>query len=139
MTKSKPDRSLVRLIIKARTYHELVLGNRDRVMKDLVDEAGVTRSDFIRAMRLTYLAPDIVRSIVDGTQPPGLTAAKMIAPPGFHSNGRNNGFFSGLTEPNNSQHQRQSATNRAPSGTDKHAQGDNLGNRRLDTRPNRFS
>lgn len=48
-------------------------------MKDLVDEAGVTRSDFIRAMRLTYLAPDIVRSIVDGTQPPGLTAAKMIA------------------------------------------------------------
>ena len=79
MTKSKPDRSLVRLIVKARIYHEVVLGNRDRTMKDLVDEASVTRSYFTRAMRLAYLAPDIVRSIVDGTQPPGLTAAKLIA------------------------------------------------------------
>ena len=77
--KSKPDRSLVRLIVKARIYHEVVLGNRDRTMKDLVDEAGVTRSYFTRAMRLAYLAPDIVRSIVDGTQPPGLTAAKLTA------------------------------------------------------------
>ncbi len=33
---------------------------------------------FTRLLRLSYLAPDIVTAIVDGQQPPGLTAEKLM-------------------------------------------------------------
>jgi len=75
----KPDRSLVRLVTKAREYEKMVLNSENRSMNELAAAAGVTRSYFTRAQRLAYLAPDIVRAIADGTQPPELTATKLTA------------------------------------------------------------
>ena len=40
---------------------------------------GVSRSYFTRIVRLSYLAPDITQAIVDGRQPPDLTADKLLA------------------------------------------------------------
>jgi site-specific DNA recombinase len=33
---------------------------------------------YSRVVRLTYLAPDITRAILEGRQPPGLTAATLL-------------------------------------------------------------
>jgi hypothetical protein len=38
----------------------------------------VNASYFTRVLRLAYLAPDIVEAIIEGRQPPELTANKLI-------------------------------------------------------------
>ena len=40
---------------------------------------GVSRSYFTRLVRLSDLAPDITKAILDGNQPPDLTADKLLA------------------------------------------------------------
>ncbi|MBL6947568.1 MAG: AraC family transcriptional regulator [Rhodospirillales bacterium] len=75
--RTKPDRSLVRLILTGQSYKDRILKARGQTVKQLADEAGVSRSYFTRALRLTYLAPDIVQAVLSGTQPPELTARKL--------------------------------------------------------------
>ena len=49
---------------------------------------GVSPSYFTRLVRFSYLAPDITEAILDGRQPPDLTANKLLAhsrlPLGWH-------------------------------------------------------
>jgi hypothetical protein len=47
-------------------------------MEELAKEQGVSPSYFARIVRLAYLAPDIVESIIDGKQPLSLTATKLV-------------------------------------------------------------
>lgn len=75
----KPDRSLVRLMLTGQRYHEMVLKADGRSIQQLCDEEGVTRSYFTRALRLAYLSPEIVKSILDGTQPLGMKASTLKA------------------------------------------------------------
>ena len=44
----------------------------------IADEAGVSSSHFTRLVRLSFLAPDITKAIVEGRQPPGLTARRLM-------------------------------------------------------------
>ena len=39
----------------------------------------MSRSYFTRVVRLSYLAPDITQAVLDGRQPPHLTADKLLA------------------------------------------------------------
>lgn len=67
-----PDRSLVGLIQKAREWREAL--TQDRVsLSDLVAQEGVTQGYVVRVLRASYLAPDIVRSVIAGATPPGLS------------------------------------------------------------------
>ena len=54
----------------------------------LAKRQGVSPSYFTRLVRLSYLAPDITEAILDGRQPPDLTADKLLAhsrlPLGWH-------------------------------------------------------
>ncbi|MBT6199679.1 MAG: hypothetical protein HOI21_03985 [Bacteroidetes Order II. Incertae sedis bacterium] len=45
----------------------------------MAEEEKVSQSYFTRILRLSYLAPDIIRAILTGTQPPELTAKKLAA------------------------------------------------------------
>ena len=45
----------------------------------VAERAGVSPSYFTRLVRLSYLAPDITRAILDGRQPADLTADKLLA------------------------------------------------------------
>jgi hypothetical protein len=38
----------------------------------------VNASYFTRVLRIAYLAPDIIEAIVEGRQPPDLTANKLV-------------------------------------------------------------
>jgi DNA invertase Pin-like site-specific DNA recombinase len=73
----EPDRSLLRLLGQARRYKKMIMQNSDMSVSDLAAEAGVTQSYFTRVFRLSFLAPKITASILQGSQPAELTANKL--------------------------------------------------------------
>ena len=50
-----------------------------RSISEMAKEFGVSSSYFTRMLRVSFLAPDITRAILQGRQPLGLTASKLIA------------------------------------------------------------
>jgi hypothetical protein len=73
----EPDRSMLSLLAKARTYHLMVMKGEGQTLKALAKEAGVARSYFTCIFKLSFLAPDIVKAIVDGRHPPDLNAKRL--------------------------------------------------------------
>ena len=75
--RKSPDRSLLRLLSQAQRFHEMVLHNRGRTMTELAIEAGVGGSYFTRILRLSFLAPVVVKTILGDRHPLELTANKL--------------------------------------------------------------
>ena len=74
-----PDRSLIRLLVRAFAIREKLDKNPDLTMQQVADAEGVVPSYVTRLLRLTFLAPDIVTAIVDGRQPVELTANRLMS------------------------------------------------------------
>ncbi len=72
-----PDRSVLRLLSQAHRFHEMVMRNRGRTIAELAAEAGVGGSYFTRILRLSFLAPDIVKTILRDRHPLELTAKRL--------------------------------------------------------------
>jgi site-specific DNA recombinase len=85
---AKPDARLVKLLIRARRFNAALVGSDGVPFAALAKRQGVSPSYFTRLVRLSYLAPGITEAILDGRQPPDLTAAKLLAhsrlPLGWH-------------------------------------------------------
>jgi site-specific DNA recombinase len=83
-----PDARLVKLLIRARQFNATLLDSDGVPFAALAKRQGVSASYFTRLVRLSYLAPDITEAILDGRQPPDLTADKLLAhsrlPLGWH-------------------------------------------------------
>lgn len=75
----RADRSLQRLIARARRFHDLVMTGNGMPIQDLAAEAGVSPSYFTRVLRLSFLAPDITRAIIQGHQPAAFSATQLMA------------------------------------------------------------
>ena len=73
-----PDPSLIRLLLRAFAIRDRLERNPDLPLKRIAEAEGVSPSYATRALRLAYLAPDIVTAIFDGRQPPGLTANTLM-------------------------------------------------------------
>ena len=65
-----PDPSLIRLLLRALAIRDRLERNPDLTLKRIAEAEGVSPSYATRALRLAYLAPDIVTAIVGGRQPP---------------------------------------------------------------------
>ena len=76
---AKPDARLIKLLSRAQRFNTALLGSDGVSFSELAKREGVSPSYFTRLIRLSYLAPDITQAILDGHQPPGLTADKMLA------------------------------------------------------------
>src|SRR2546421_10504332 len=76
---SKPDARLIKLLLKARRFNATLLDSDDVPFAALAEREGVSPSYFTRLLRLSYLAPDILQAILDGYQPPDLSADKLLA------------------------------------------------------------
>jgi hypothetical protein len=63
---SKPDARLIKLLLKARRFNATLVGSDDVAFAALAEREGVSPSYFTRLVRLSYLAPDITRAILDG-------------------------------------------------------------------------
>ena len=66
------------LLYDARLAQRLVFDNRDKPISELARTFGRRSQSFVRLVRLNYLAPDIVASILDGGQPKGLTRKSLM-------------------------------------------------------------
>jgi site-specific DNA recombinase len=75
--KGKPNPSLVKLIVKAEKLKEHFIRGGDR-MDAIAEGAGVSRAYFTRLVKLSFLAPDITKAILEGRHPPDLTAGRLI-------------------------------------------------------------
>ncbi|MEM7222743.1 MAG: recombinase family protein [Pseudomonadota bacterium] len=75
--RKSPDRSMLRLLSQAQRFHDMVMHSRGRTMAELAIEAGVGGSYFTRILRLSFLAPDVVKAILQDRHPLELTAKKL--------------------------------------------------------------
>ena len=76
---TKPYARLVKLLIRAQRFHATLIGSPGLPFAALAKQEGVSPSYFTRLVRLSYLAPDITQAVLDGCQPPDLTADKLLA------------------------------------------------------------
>jgi len=75
---AKPNRRLIKLLIRARRFNAALAGSDGVPFAALAKQEGVSPSYFTRLVRLSYLAPDITRAILEGRHPRGLTADKLL-------------------------------------------------------------
>ena len=75
---AKPDVRLIKLLLRARQFNATLAHSDGVPFAALTKQEGVSRSYFTRVVRLSYLAPDITKAILDGHQPRDLTAEKLL-------------------------------------------------------------
>jgi len=75
----RSDRSLLRLIAMAHRFNALLTTGAGLTVTELATQAGVSRSYFSRILRLSFLAPEITKAIVQGRQPFEFSAIKLMS------------------------------------------------------------
>jgi site-specific DNA recombinase len=73
----QPDHSLYRLLARAYRYHDMVMRNGGKTVRQLAADAGVGGSYFTRVLRLSFLAPEAVKAILRDRHPIELTAKRL--------------------------------------------------------------
>ena len=76
-SEAKPDPSLIKLIVKAHRLHDNLL-SENLGIGDIARSQGVHHSYVSRLIRLAFLSPEITEAILDGRQPLGLTATRLM-------------------------------------------------------------
>ena len=75
----QPDHSLHRILARAYRYNDMVMRSAGKTMGQLAADAGVGGSYFTRILRLSFLAPEIVRAILRDRHPIELTAKRLAS------------------------------------------------------------
>lgn len=70
----EPDARLIALQAKAQRWLEQLTSGRTKSIADIAESEGVTCSFATRVIYRAFLAPDIVRAMLDGAQPPAFTS-----------------------------------------------------------------
>ena len=78
---ARPNPSLIKLIVRAHLFKARLLQSSGGKFAELARREKLNRSYYARIVRLSYLAPDITRAILDGRQPPDLSAAALLNHP----------------------------------------------------------
>lgn len=71
--------SLLRAIQKSRQWTDMLINGEAGNVSDLAEKLGYKPSYVTRILSLNNLAPDIVESILAGTEPEGMSIAKITA------------------------------------------------------------
>jgi hypothetical protein len=74
--RTAPDTSLHRLLAQAFRYRKILMDAPGASVTELAERAGLHRSLFTRALRLSFLAPDILDAILRDQHPLELTAER---------------------------------------------------------------
>ena len=68
---------MLRLLARAQRFNAMILRGDGKTISELATETRVTASYFTRLLRLSFLAPDVVRAILSDRHPPELTASRL--------------------------------------------------------------
>jgi DNA invertase Pin-like site-specific DNA recombinase len=73
----KPDEKLVNLVVRAHRWFDELYTRSAKSVQELGKKYKANPADISRVLPLAFLAPDIVEAILNGRQPPELTAARL--------------------------------------------------------------
>jgi hypothetical protein len=79
--RSRTNEPLALMIARAHRWQALLESGRYASIRELALDVGVDNSYMARVLRLTLLAPDIIESILNGTEPDGLSLDKLYRAP----------------------------------------------------------
>ena len=79
LIRSTVDLTLVRLIVKARSWWQRLQQERGLSVSGLAASEGVTQSYVTRILRLASLSPDVVKEIMTGRQPAWLDSGSLCS------------------------------------------------------------
>ena len=79
--RSRTNEPLALMIARAHRWQALLESGRYASIRELALDVGVDNSYLARMLRLTLLAPDIIESILNGTEPDGLSLGKLYRVP----------------------------------------------------------
>lgn len=74
-----PDPILVGALVRAHRWQQMIEHNMVGNIERLAEQEGLTSTFISRMLRLNYLAPDIKRAILTGTQPKTLRLSTLIS------------------------------------------------------------
>jgi hypothetical protein len=74
------DNAMIKALARAFRWRRLLEDGSYRTMEELAAAEGINASYVSRVLRLTILAPDIVKSIMDGTHASAVTLAVLMKP-----------------------------------------------------------
>ena len=73
-----PDPNLIKSILDARLrFAAYTRQNKPKSITDIAIAEDASPGDISRLMQLAFLAPDLIEAILDGRQPPALTATRL--------------------------------------------------------------
>lgn len=72
------DPGLLRIVARAHDIQERLMENTDLTVHVIASQERVSANYVYRLLRLPTLAPDIISAIVNGKNPPQLTAKKLM-------------------------------------------------------------
>jgi hypothetical protein len=75
---AKPDLKLIKLLVRAHHLKEKLRASPGTRIADVAMQEKLSPSYVALLLRLTFLAPDITRAILEGRHPGGFTAQKLI-------------------------------------------------------------
>jgi DNA invertase Pin-like site-specific DNA recombinase len=73
----KPDEKLVNLVVRAHRWFDDLCTRSAKSVHELGKKYKANPADISRILPLAFIAPDIVEAILNGRQPPELTAARL--------------------------------------------------------------
>ena len=74
----RTDNTLVKALARAFRWKRMLESGEFATIADLAEREGIAPSYMTRVLRLTLLAPDTVEAILDGTQGPEVTLARLL-------------------------------------------------------------
>ena len=75
---AKVDTGLVRVLVRGFAIRDQLFNDHSLTLNDVAEREGIVPSYATRLFRLSFLAPDIVATILDGRHPPELTVRKLL-------------------------------------------------------------
>ncbi len=78
--RTRVDSALLKALARGFRWRKLLETGHFATIQEIAKAENINPSYISRVLRLTLLAPDIVEAILAGTQPAGLTRAKVLKP-----------------------------------------------------------
>ena len=78
--RTRVDSTLLKAIARGFRWRKLLETGHFATIQEIAEAENINPSYISRVLRMTLLAPEIVEAILDGTQPAGLTRAKVMKP-----------------------------------------------------------